>query len=459
VALTYVDIELARLRAEIARVTRTPASAGLQPGDPIPWTDLSGVPATFAPSAHVHDIADVTGLQAELDGKQPAGSYATAAQGALADTALQPGDTIPWTDVSGKPTFFSGAYGDLTGIPSTFTPAAHNQAWSTITSTPTTLAGYGITDAATSAQGALAATASQPGHTHAQSDVTGLVTALAGKAATTHSHVIADTTGLQTALDGKQALNATLTAISGGTMDGVAIGGTTPAAGTFTTLTSGNAAINAGGAEARLTITNTSTGGADPDAVLYLNSGNSSGEALVELQQGGVSIGRVATIGTDIRIAADTGKVSVSTGGSIRQTIDESGLVGFGTATPLARVHVSGDTFKQGNVYTQQAAPASKSGAATLTIAELLAGLVQYTGGTAQNLTLPTGTNIDAGVIASLPNNGAFDFCVINTGSATATLTTAAGLTLVGSMAVTAGTSGRFRARKTAANTFTIYRV
>lgn len=44
----------------------------------------------------------------------------------------------------------SGAYADLSGIPATFAPAAHTQAWSTITSTPTTLAGYGITDAAPS---------------------------------------------------------------------------------------------------------------------------------------------------------------------------------------------------------------------------------------------------------------------------------------------------------------------
>lgn len=36
---------------------------------------------------------------------------------------------------------------NLTNIPASFTPSAHNQAWSTITSTPTTLAGYGITDA------------------------------------------------------------------------------------------------------------------------------------------------------------------------------------------------------------------------------------------------------------------------------------------------------------------------
>ena len=42
---------------------------------------------------------------------------------------------------------FDGAYGSLTGTPSTFTPSAHNQAWSTITSTPTTISGYGITDA------------------------------------------------------------------------------------------------------------------------------------------------------------------------------------------------------------------------------------------------------------------------------------------------------------------------
>jgi lysophospholipase L1-like esterase len=40
--------------------------------------------------AHTHAIADTTGLQTALDGKQAAGSYATASQGAKADTALQP---------------------------------------------------------------------------------------------------------------------------------------------------------------------------------------------------------------------------------------------------------------------------------------------------------------------------------------------------------------------------------
>jgi len=48
---------------------------------------------------------------------------------------------------------FDGAYSSLSGIPSSFPPSAHNQAWGTITATPTTLAGYGITDGATGVQG------------------------------------------------------------------------------------------------------------------------------------------------------------------------------------------------------------------------------------------------------------------------------------------------------------------
>jgi hypothetical protein len=56
----------------------------------------------------------------------------------------------------------TGQYSALLEIPSTFAPAAHDQAWSTILGTPTTLAGYGIADAASAAQGALAATAVQP---------------------------------------------------------------------------------------------------------------------------------------------------------------------------------------------------------------------------------------------------------------------------------------------------------
>ena len=46
-------------------------------------------------------------------------------------------------------------------------------------------------------------------HSHAIADVTGLQTALDGKAATSHGHAISDVSGLQTALDGKAAVSHT----------------------------------------------------------------------------------------------------------------------------------------------------------------------------------------------------------------------------------------------------------
>jgi hypothetical protein len=74
--------------------------------------------ATYSILGHTHTIANVTGLQTALDGKQPTGSYVLTSNSALTDAR---------------------------------TPLAHTQAWSTITSTPTTLGGYGINDALPSA--------------------------------------------------------------------------------------------------------------------------------------------------------------------------------------------------------------------------------------------------------------------------------------------------------------------
>lgn len=50
----------------------------------------------------------------------------------VGDGVVNSARAAPWSGITGKPT--------------TFTPATHNQAWSTIQSTPTTLSGYGITD-------------------------------------------------------------------------------------------------------------------------------------------------------------------------------------------------------------------------------------------------------------------------------------------------------------------------
>lgn len=141
-------------------------------------------------------IVDVVGLTSALAGKQAAGSYAatvhahTAAQ--ISDFAAQAALYGPVTSVNGQVGAVTTvtAWADITGKPSTFTPTAHvhsandvtsgtfsisriplgttsstvcvgndsrlsdsraplahTQAWSTITSTPTTVGGYGITDA------------------------------------------------------------------------------------------------------------------------------------------------------------------------------------------------------------------------------------------------------------------------------------------------------------------------
>ena len=112
--------------------------------------------------------------------------------------------------------------------------------------------------------------------------------------------------------------------------------------------------------------------------------------------------------------------------------------------------------------FSVQPAPIAKSATATLTIAELLTGIVTTSGTAAITLTLPTGTLTDAGVIApALPVNGCFDWAIINTGTSSGAVTVAAGTghTLVGSATVAIGTSAGFRTRKTAANTFVTYRV
>ena len=44
--------------------------------DAVPWTGITGKPATFAPSSHSHPVSQVTGLQAALDARAPLASPA-----------------------------------------------------------------------------------------------------------------------------------------------------------------------------------------------------------------------------------------------------------------------------------------------------------------------------------------------------------------------------------------------
>lgn len=70
------------------------------------WASITGKPSTFTPSAHTHVIADVTGLQASLDSK------------------ITTGSSIPYSTLTGAPTIptntnqLTNGSGFLTGITS-----------------------------------------------------------------------------------------------------------------------------------------------------------------------------------------------------------------------------------------------------------------------------------------------------------------------------------------------------
>lgn len=94
----------------------------------------------------------------------------------------------------------------------------------------------------------------------------------------------------------------------------------------------------------------------------------------------------------------------------------------------------------------------------TFVIADFIAGLMTTSNGSAQTLTLPTAAVVEA-ALPNFPVNASFEFSVAAIGAGTATVTTATGWTLIGSMAVATNIAMRFRAVKTALNAFTLYQM
>jgi len=91
-----------------------------------------------------------------------------------------------------------------------------------------------------------------------------------------------------------------------------------------------------------------------------------------------------------------------------------------------------------------------------LTGAELVTGILNTTG-TTYTITLPTGTNIE-GALSWASNNVCLDWWVINTATGIITIG-ANGNTTLGGLTIATGVSAHFRIRRTATNTFTIYRL
>jgi hypothetical protein len=142
-------------------------------GRTLSLTAIGGGPVPFSVN-NAGQVVAGTWLASAI-GVAYGGTGATTASAARTNLGLAIGTDVAaashaqaWSTITSTPTTLSG-YGITDAVGSSDarltdarTPLAHNQAWSTITSTPTTLAGYGITDAAAVS------------HTHSAQDVSGL---------------------------------------------------------------------------------------------------------------------------------------------------------------------------------------------------------------------------------------------------------------------------------------------
>lgn len=99
--------------------------------------------------------------------------------------------------------------------------------------------------------------------------------------------------------------------------------------------------------------------------------------------------------------------------------------------------------------------------AATFTAANVATGILSVTPGSNPiAYTLPTVADLEAALV-NVHVGSALDFSIINLASSTnvANVTTNTGWTLVGAVGVSAASSGRFRARKTGASAWSLYRL
>ncbi len=109
-----------------------------------------------------------------------------------------------------------------------------------------------------------------------------------------------------------------------------------------------------------------------------------------------------------------------------------------------------------------QAAAATATNDATLTVAQVLNGIILATPTAAAAYTLPTVANLEA-TLTNAKVNSFFDFSVINLASSNydITMTTNTGWTVTGGgvVVVQESSSARFRARKTGDATWQLYRM
>lgn len=153
--------------------------------------------------------------------------------------------------------------------------------------------------------------------------------------------------------------------------------------------------------------------------------------------------------------------INASTTSGIIQTADTSGVLQLQTGNTTAiTIDLAENVYIQTNTLWQfTPAPTTVSGATTLTAAQVATGIIVGSG-TTYTVTLPTGTALDALFTGVPTTNIGFDFSVINNASGTITVAVgASGMTSVGTLTVATNTATIFRLRRTAANTYILYRL
>ena len=118
-------------------------------------------------------------------------------------------------------------------------------------------------------------------------------------------------------------------------------------------------------------------------------------------------------------------------------------------------------TITNNGNWQPQGAPANiaDGGSMAATAANVLTSIITATPTASRDIQLPTGAALDLATEFAIDDS--FDFSVITLAAFALTLTVNTGVTIVGAAATGAGAgaAARFRLRKTAANTFVVYRI
>jgi len=243
--------------------------------------------------------------------------------------------------------------------------------------------------------------------------------------------------------------------ITGGTGGATGVGGQVNITGGTPIAAAGGAVVMAGGA---------GVGTNKAGGLISVTGGAAAGAAI-----GGVAslVGGLGGTGG----ATGKGGAALVTGGASAATNADGGGVVLGGGAKNGTAFVGPIVLGNAQltpIWYPQAAPAADGADTpiTMTVAQMVAGIVSMTPTTGRAVTTPTGAELDAGVaFADVPATFGFDFSVQNRAAFAATddiltLTAgASGVTVTGSAVVSPGSTARFRAVRTTTATWIIYKI